>query len=592
MRLPVWWPWALLAIVGGLTAGVLLYVTSTTFFYADDYVNLGQARDLGMSWDLLRTQYFQHFAPGHRVLDWAVVRTGADWTLARGMLLAFYVVGVVAFVGVARELTTTRPLVVVAVVLFITSPVWVRTVQWFASGAHVIPSLALTTAALWCALVWIRRPGWWLLALFALVWAAALAFYVKALLLPVYIVLIRYGVFAGHIRTWPGLLRRDAPLLIVCAVVGLGALWAVRTFGSAVQKPVDIGIWLEFGREVWLRGATPLLLNQWGVPEPNSRPDIVAAIAQAVLVALVVLSVWLRPRAWRAWVFWVAALGLNTLAVGSGRLADFGVGVAYDLRYEAEVALLLPLTLLLAFSEQTGPLRPGAERAFARPRVRRTAAVVTALAVAALLASAWNSATRVRDGWAGKSAGVYVDNVRDGLDAFAARGTTPRVLDAQASFGLGPILIKPYERLSQNLRFLDDRARVEQGDGPLAIIGEQGEVLPLQGVRQVARVPVRPGCRGWVRRQATLPAGAPEQVVMLAARGTAAGDAPIEVSVDAGQGYLPETTRLVAVDGDRPVTAGIGRGPVTSVYFPPPSMGAPCLAELQILVGTPGDGAP
>src|ERR1700737_2961008 len=86
----------------GLIAFAALAVASLEYgllerggFWLDDFVNLAEARRLGLSGALLVEPVYQHFAPGHRLLDWLVAVPFRESYRAAVLILVLCIVGTV-----------------------------------------------------------------------------------------------------------------------------------------------------------------------------------------------------------------------------------------------------------------------------------------------------------------------------------------------------------------------------------------------------------------------------------------------------------------------------------------------------------------
>lgn len=441
-----------------LTAGALLGSTATSWFFADDFLNFAIARQKGLSLDLLRTSYFQHFAPMHRVLDYLIQGPlDLSWDGGRAVMLAIWLAGVGGVWIVMRELRVPTALAATVTFMFASSPVWARLLQWWAAGGHVIPGLAGTAVALGCALRWHRTRSPPMLLGVAAAYVFALAAYSKPLLVVGYIALTLWFVLAPSLRP-QALLRhvaRDWPLIVVLSLVSVGYLMIIRMGGyDEGSQLAPLVTWEQYLRLCWTRGVTPLLLGQW-VPEHSDtlRNEVAVVAAQAALALAIATSIALRASAWRAWVayglMWIA----NVALIGYARLVQFGPGIGHDMRYEAEFALVIALTLALAFGPLEADGSPGRPlaAAFAARALRLTATararrwpLPAAAALACLLwaGSVVSSYRQVNEQWVGNKSHAWAEQVRRTTEAIRRSGREPTLLDAAAPFdvvaGLGP----------------------------------------------------------------------------------------------------------------------------------------------------------
>jgi hypothetical protein len=458
-----------------LFAGTAVWLfVRESFFVADDWINLAQAREHPFSLDYLRLAYYGHFAPGHRVLDWMLgVHIGADWGAALAIFFAFYAVAVIALHALVRELGAPSWLALLATVWFALSPVWVRVLQWWASGAHVVPAMALTLVALALSFRWFETHSTPLLAGAAAALAGALAFYEKPTFTLGYLVLVRYFVRPPARGRFLATCRSDLPLTVALGGVTALYLVVIETGPYASAGPrVSIGSWLDYLGLSWARGVVPFVVGQASPAYATPIPLWLVIASHAVLIAIVVTSVALRRGAWRAWAFlvivWLASAG----AIGYGRLGGFGSGIALDPRYNAELAFLLPLATVLAFTSP--PRVAGQRRMPARARSLVAAAAVVVLAL--FVGSSVTAFDRLADSWQGPRSREWADTLRASASGLRSEGFEPSVRDDAAPFDVVAGVGEPFDRLSRIVPLLDGALAVGTGGVSPAIVESDGTV--------------------------------------------------------------------------------------------------------------------
>lgn len=477
-----WREAGLVTLIAGVCAAGIVAATHSSYFYADDWLNLAQAREHTMSWEYLQLSYFGHFAPAHRALDWLwSVRFPLNWDAYLAVMVGLHATAVAATYALLRVLRCGVLLAAIATTMFASSVVWVRIIQWPASSEHIAGALAATAVSLAASMLWFQRRSPWLLALAAGAMAAGLLSYEKPALIPLYVVLLRYFVLAPTFR--PGALMRraraDWPLLAV--LFGVAALYAgflhAGNYGTVAERP-SVGQLLEFLSRNWLRGTGALMIGQAQLADLGPMPFALVIAAQVVLAAAVIISILRRRSAWRAWAFLLVIWLVNMVLIGLSRIVDFGTGVGLDPRYNAEMALLLPIALALAFraaDTAEGDIAPAAS---AR---RRPPIVPVAVAAILLTTSCANAYNRVERSWGGARSQAWVDRVR--ATAPALRGADGRisVLDAIAPYDVVAAGFPPYNRLSSVLPLvLDNRADFDGGGVRPAVVEPDGSVRPAR----------------------------------------------------------------------------------------------------------------
>ncbi len=204
--------------------------------------------------------------------------------------------------------------------------------------------------------------------------------------------------------------------------------------------------------------------------------------AQALLAAAVLVSTMHRRRAWRAWAFLLVSWLVNLGLIGLSRIVDFGTGVGLDPRYNAEMALLLPLALALAFGAPSASERANAPAAAARRPPHLATALPVALAAVLLAASCANAYRRVeRYVFSGAKARAWVDQVRASAPALRGPDGRVSVIDAKAPFDVVNAGFPPHDRLSTVLPLvLHDRADFDGGGERPAVVEPDGSLRPAR----------------------------------------------------------------------------------------------------------------
>jgi hypothetical protein len=241
----------------------------------------------------------------------------------------------------------------------------------------------------------------------------------------------------------------------------------------------DLGNWPHYLAAAWNCGVTPLLVGQWISQDATRAQEGAIVGAQALLLALVAASIVRRRATWRVWavylVWWAANVGL----IGYAQLYQFGPSIGLDLRYNAEFAFLLPLTLLLAFR---GP--GDGQRIPFRPRGALVAVAAGGVAVAVTL-SVFSSYVRVERAWGAEKSRALTANVRASLASLRSRGVEPVLMDDDVPFEVVTGIPAPFNRLSSVLPLVDERIRMMDGppNAALAVAQPDGVIRVARRVR-------------------------------------------------------------------------------------------------------------
>jgi hypothetical protein len=239
-------------------------------------------------------------------------------------MLGLHAIAVAATYVLLRVLRCSVALSAVATAMFASSVIWVRVIQWPASGEHVAAALAATAVALAASMRWFERRSPWLLAVAAAAMAVGLLAYEKPVLIVMYVVLLRYFLLAPSLqpRAVIAQARTDWPLLatLVGVAAVYGAFLRAGNYGTVAERP-GVGQMLEFLGVNWVRGTGTLVIGQAQLGSFDPVPIWLVVAAQVVLAAAVIISIRRHRSAWRAWAFllvtWLVNMGLIGLSRSS-----------------------------------------------------------------------------------------------------------------------------------------------------------------------------------------------------------------------------------------------------------------------------------
>jgi hypothetical protein len=480
----------LVALVAIALQGVL---AAQSYFTGDDWIHIVRAHDeVATSSGLPDAGYlgkvvFIHYAPGLRLGYWALEEVAPlEWAAGLAGLLVLLGGSIFLLDRILRKLYGKRRTNVLLLLLFGTSILLVTSFLWFADGLHKLPSTFLSLLAVDAYLTYWKTRSKRALAIAVAAVALGSLFYVKVLLVPLYLLLIRL------------LFLEERPRR------ALRIVWAERWTWLAFAPPLAIYLWnylanyshtrgpspsLDLlGDYLWLnwfKGVTPALAGVEIGPHAARSGALFAVVAQLALIGVVALSVHLKRSAWRAWLFWGIAFCANATLVGLGRLGTMGLErVGQELRYDTEMSWLLPLALGFAFFPGSVAARaaPPLRERFGwtvRPRVRLGAAV----AVCAYLVAAAATGSGISASWREKNSGpprAYVENVRADVGRLARAGRAPVAIDDQVPAFLIGSADHPLNRLERLIPAVEPRLRVVvAGDRPLQV-GDDGHVGPAR----------------------------------------------------------------------------------------------------------------
>ncbi len=492
--------YGLLAVAVAVVGAVCWHFASSSYFVADDLpvfydAQVGGGYNLGF----LGSEVIVHFSPGLRLVSLVIQRHAAfDFDVALGFILACHLAGVALLDRILRF--WVGPVWSLALALaYGLSIIFTTALQWFSLGLQTLPPIAFSLAAIHAHLCWrrTRRPAW--LAWSVVAMAGALAFYEKAVLVPVYLVLIvallleperplreRIREVAADWRVWA---------LYAVPLVAYLVVYATRKHTDSWHT-VPPHQTLEYLRIAWLDGFVPGLFAVRVTPTSGDLVHTWAVIGcQLAFLALVAVSVSRRSSAWRSWAFLIVAFLVNALIV-LPRVSTLGTSIGYVLRYNAEVVALALIAVASAFSgARSEPASARAGRALVL-----AGAVAVALAGYAVLAVAADRAIE-RD-WPGSFSRSWFDHVRTDLEAVRRRGTRPVLLDDQMPPRILPFWIRQGgNRLSATLPLTIGGLRFDEISGSTYRVGPDGHVrhVEFRPVETLPHTPCLPAGPRWRR---------------------------------------------------------------------------------------------
>lgn len=432
-------------------AAITWHFASQSFFFGDDFVLFEEAASAPLTLGYLAGSALGQFSPGGRLYILLLQRHAPlDWNVALLSLMAANALAVALIQRILALVFGTRWWTYVVAFAYGVSMILLPSFEWFSAGLGRFALAAFTLASIHGWLCWRETGRWGWLAWSVAAMCLALSFYVKGLLIPVYLVLFRVLLIerAPLRRTVPAAVRewRVWALYAVPAIAYL-IVSMTRHYAEAWHHP-PLGEALRFLRLSWVNAFVPGLFGV-GVGDDNVLVVHVShalvhtwavALCQAVVIGLVLLSVIRSRFAWRAWLFLAIAFLLNAASVFP-RVADWGADFTAPLtRYYVDILYLVPLVLGFALARPLGAGSPAAARHLSWPRPVVAAAAAAGLAL--YLALTLATASAITDETQGKLSRRWVDNVRGDVHRLRSQGVDPVVLDESVANYILPFWIQ------------------------------------------------------------------------------------------------------------------------------------------------------
>ncbi len=341
------------------------------YFTQDDFYNLDLAIQSPLNWHYLTFNTAGNIVIGTQLIAWVLARISLyNWGLAASVVFVLLACSSLAALRLLRTLFGDRPVILVPLAVYLLTPLTVPDLGWWSAAMESVP-LQLAIFMALNAHVWYVRTGraWHLVA--AVAWVGfGLAFFEKALVLPVVLFAVTAAFFAGGTSWLAGarlVLVRYWRAWLVYAVLAAGyvVLLAVslRTSTFHPQAPSSAGSALTFAwalvKEALLPGAIggpwQWLPNFGGLPSLAAPPAGLTWLALVIATLVVGASIVRRKIAWRSWVIlagWVVAADM--LPVIFGRLKGWNpILYALETHYLADAAPILAICLGLAITPLT-----------------------------------------------------------------------------------------------------------------------------------------------------------------------------------------------------------------------------------------------
>ena len=439
-----------------LVAGLLLVAASIAwkaqflhrrYFYQDDFVDLDVARRSPFNWHYLSRldpSRHDHFFPGFQAVTWVLAKISLyNWGLDSAVLLAFAAAASVAALLALRTLFGERPAILLPLVVYLVIPLTVPDLGWWGTGMESQPFQLAIFMMLGAHVRYVRSGGARHLSA-AIGWLIfGMLFFEKSIALPLLLFAITSGYMADR-RSWLGgmvhTLRQHwrawlsyAVLLVAYSVVAIEAFrasaskphpatsgLAVRTFTSYFVKD-NLLPGIFGGPWRWIPAGAG---SRYAIALPTMT---MVRLSEVGAVLLLLLTIWVRPVGWRAWLIFVVWVALADMApIIFGRLG-FGLTVLFALetRYLADAAPVLAICLGLVLL----PVAAVGERAAAVQKPRRLLGgridlrpVAAALIATFIVSAIWSDQTYENITNGGPLAAAYIANAGQGL-THAAPGT-------------------------------------------------------------------------------------------------------------------------------------------------------------------------
>jgi hypothetical protein len=380
-------------------------VLDRAFFRVDDYFLIDRSLSNHFTWHFLSSSYDDHLWPGAYALIWLLSRLSLyDWTLASIVNMVLLAAASLAMFRLLRTLFGSRPAILIPLAVYLFSPVMVSGLSFWSTAIRWLPTQLALCMAINAHVTYVRT-GRLRHAVHAIAWIVfGLAFDELNALIP----LLLFGLTSGFFAAGPWgraaaeTLRRYWKAWAAYAVIAVAyGLLYLNQLPASIRQPGKPGQFSNVLTVLSLLGRVTFIPTTLGGPwHWNSIGDWAFAaesppltqLSWSVAALVVVVSLWYRRHALRAWIILVAWVFLTVgipLVVGRvGLVLDLQV-LGTDVHYLADSLPVLAVCIALGFWPLAG--EENAYRAAPPPRLRQAGTI--ALVGVYLAGSLWSYAS-------------------------------------------------------------------------------------------------------------------------------------------------------------------------------------------------------
>ncbi len=375
-------PWLALIALQGIACYV--FTVNVSHFVADDLRNLEQALQYPL-WDYLVLPVDVHIVPLHRLVTY-LLQHGFPMSFDTGTLF-FVACHTLSLVFLYRLLQLLHASSANLVVLFLYTANYylLENYRWWSAGLHRFPYLLLAIASCYCFTRFHIQQRWPQLGAATVCYIAATAFFIKGILIPLYLLGIVVCLFDA---TQPRASARSmtAAVALVATAVGYGVWYATKD-GQAAMTSQSLSKTLidgmSFGLGMTAQSLMPMMYS------PRLAPWVNGA-----WIAVVIACVARRPRTALPIGTGIALIALNfAMIAGSSKSSRFGLLILLSTRYYFEVLFIAAIFFTIALKwARSSPDKPPANAERTSPGFRRTLVLAIALVY---MAAHWRTTVSV-----------------------------------------------------------------------------------------------------------------------------------------------------------------------------------------------------
>jgi hypothetical protein len=379
-----------------------------SYFKLNDFYLVERAASSGLGWNYLMWVNAGHLTPAGNLIAWGLTRTSPyDWTLISAVTLVLLAAAGLTLLRMLRTLFGDHPGILLLLLIYLLSPLAFPGLSWWTVVLEVLP----LEIAMFCAMnahVRYLRTRRWGHIVSAMAWlVVGMLATEKGVAVPLLLLAVTSAFLTPG--TWRQALLKTlrnywlAWSLYAAAMIGYVAVYVVqlRTSSQTPGPPGPGGGIFEFAGTLIRNTFIPGMLGgpwRWfasGDYAVANPPAALTWAALAVAAAVILVSIWGRLRAWRAWAIlfgWIIVVDCLPVLLGRGEILS-GRFLGMETRYVMEVPGIAVLAIGLAFlpvvsTATAAPSQPASRTSLSMGRAA-TGAIV-GLVTAILIGSIWS----------------------------------------------------------------------------------------------------------------------------------------------------------------------------------------------------------
>jgi hypothetical protein len=374
---------------------------SHSFFRLDDYFYLERASHSGFTWHYLMWVDAGHLTPLGSAIAWVLVKISpVDWTLTSAVTLLMLAVTCLALLRMLRTFFGNHPGILILLGIYVLSPLALSGLTWWSVTLELLPLQAATFFAITAHVNYLKTAdrkhavaavAWLFVAMAASLRGAGVALLLLGVTSGFFIDGTWFRATLYTLRCWWRLW-----LIYLTLAAGYAILYGAALTSSSISpgRPGSFSGVFGFARTQLGDDFIPGFLGgpwRWigaGVSAEANPPAALARVSWAIVAAIIIISIFYRPKAWRAWailVGWLVVVDMVPVVLGR---ASFFPGVVLGLwtRYVWDATGIAALCLGLAFLPLIGQASAHRQAMpYYRPLRTAAACLITAAAIGSVV---------------------------------------------------------------------------------------------------------------------------------------------------------------------------------------------------------------